>query len=141
MRDKVGMPLSVSSLISLRLIVWNPAGAEFYPDKGNWMELKEKFRTLTQPKAKPLSDCTPNLDAASQARSTSVTREQILHSFTTLYCRRCYKYDCFVHKYRQPIPSQQMLLEKNGEFQEINVAFYLGMTVIYQELPILNITY
>ena len=94
------------------------------------MELKEKFRTLTQPKAKPLSDCTPNLDAASQARSTSVTREQILHSFTTLYCRRCYKYDCFVHKYRQPIPSQQMLLEKNGEFQEINVAFCLGIKVI-----------
>lgn len=84
--------------------------AELFPDKGNSVELKEKYRLLIQPKGKLHNDCTPNIDQDSPKaqNSSNISREQIMHSFHTLFCRRCFKYDCFIHKYKQPLPTNQI---------------------------------
>jgi len=79
--------------------------SDYFPDKGNHVELKDKYRSLVQPKGKIVIDCTQNIDEPIE--QVAATRDQTLHSFHTLFCRRCYKYDCFIHKYRQPMPQKQ----------------------------------
>ncbi|XP_065175411.1 histone-lysine N-methyltransferase EZH2-like [Sycon ciliatum] len=71
-----------------------------YPDK-NWnvSKLCDRYRAILQKKGLDVQ-CLPNIDGAN---AQSVPRQQSLHSYHSLFCRRCFKYDCFLHAFR-PTP-------------------------------------
>ncbi|VDP70526.1 unnamed protein product [Schistosoma mattheei] len=70
-----------------------------------YMELKERSSN-SQLNEEALT-CCPNLDspievlnAVKSGRHQIPTRAEALHSFRTLFCRRCFKYDCALHPYK-----------------------------------------
>ncbi|XP_064598209.1 histone-lysine N-methyltransferase EZH2-like [Liolophura sinensis] len=96
-----------------------------FPDRGKPVELKEYFRDLLEkrdPQVVP-PECTPNIDGPN---AKSVPREQTMHSFHTLFCRRCYKYDCFLHPYH-PTPSMltRKMADKKQESEPCSAECYL----------------
>mgnify|MGYP000998720228 CR=1 FL=1 len=72
------------------------AMAAVFKDQGCADDIKRKYHSLIEKKPYEVTtlESTPNLDGEN---ALSVHREQILHSFRTLFCRRCYKYDCSLH--------------------------------------------
>lgn len=72
------------------------AMATVFKDQGCAEDIKKKYYSLIEKKPFETTtlESTPNLDGEN---AQSVPREQTLHSFRTLFCRRCYKYDCTLH--------------------------------------------
>ncbi|XP_067942695.1 histone-lysine N-methyltransferase EZH2-like [Watersipora subatra] len=62
-------------------------------------EVKKKYFTYKGESSTPLL---PNLDSNN---AISATRDQALHTHRSLFCRRCYKYDCTLHPFEVPTAS------------------------------------
>ncbi|CAB3989343.1 histone-lysine N-methyltransferase EZH2-like [Paramuricea clavata] len=74
------------------------------PGKGWTLEdIKTRYKEIKQRLTGGApQQCTPNIDSE---EAQSASREQTMHSFHMLFCRRCFKYDCVLHAWK-PLPTQ-----------------------------------
>lgn len=69
-----------------------------FPAEGSWKDVRHRFEEACTPVKKFL---VPSLDGP---KAVSVSRDQALNSFKTLWCRRCHVYDCFLHSKEMDMP-------------------------------------
>ena len=67
-----------------------------YPAKIVEIRYFSYFTNMPKKNVDPNSEPGPSLDDPSLH---ALPKQQLLHSYSTLFCRRCYKYDCFLHSW------------------------------------------
>ncbi|CAF1095473.1 unnamed protein product [Rotaria sordida] len=73
---------------------------KLYPSSAD--SIRDRFGTIFETKSVQSKELTPNVDNSSIALDTTI--ENTLHSYFMLFCRRCYQYDCYLHRDKQAIP-------------------------------------
>jgi len=68
--------------------------SSIFIDMGNANKLCERFIVLMESKYKN-TQCTPDIDGLD---AECVPHEKTMNSYNSLFCRRCFKYDCFLHR-------------------------------------------
>ena len=87
-----------------------------FPDEGSKEDVKKRFD-----RAKALKGQTafsPNIDGPA---AISCSRDRSLHSFKTLFCRRCLMYDCLLHSAEMDLSQEQAVkaaIRSKDDFQE-----------------------
>ncbi len=82
---------------------------ELYPSSADL--IRDRFGTIFESKRLQPKEFTPNIDHSLLALDTTV--ENTLHSYFMLFCRRCHRYDCFLHK-DKPVTPNLNIQSKNS---------------------------
>ncbi|CAF4614257.1 unnamed protein product [Rotaria sp. Silwood1] len=86
---------------------------KLYPSSADL--IRDRFGTMFESKRLQPKEFTPNIDNPSIELDTNV--ENILHSYFMLFCRRCHRYDCFLHRDKPIIP------DLNTESKNSNITY------------------
>jgi hypothetical protein len=90
----VNLPSYLSAKLDLSIFL------ELYPSSADL--IRDRFSTIFESKSLQSKEFIPNIDNSSLALDTTV--DNTLHSYFMLFCRRCHRYDCFLHKDKQAVP-------------------------------------
>lgn len=123
--------------------------AQAYPEVGNYDQIKARYLSLVkqkdllkangQPTASlnsanllPLNlESVPNIDGPN---AICKPREQTMHSFRTLFCKRCLRYDCFLHGGSNPLKVNHQIYDIKPDFTPCNRNCFFNLDFVQKKI-------
>jgi hypothetical protein len=102
-----------------------------------WTTLKEKTNGSTANESSTINhnlESVPNIDGSN---ATNKSREQTMHSFRTLFCRRCLRYDCFLHQ-GAPIKPRKQIYDIKPDFAPCGSNCFFHLDSVKEKIMKLN---